>query len=551
MTRVVVELDLGRDAPDTDGWAVADIPRETESGNRIDELAQWWATHVLDPFLARKDILRTDYVTGHTTLFDDRVDFVVRIGPETLEDVLSAYASFGWSALERLESDLAELPRALEPVRDFYRRTRDVAAAMVAVGLMRIERLAAAYAGREWKESLRQMEGYLKAAFNTVEINTVLPSFRDKKQGDRLLSLCHQYALASDEAVRLGKKVAKRNWVVPPAERKKGSGQDLWYELYAAPQREQLEKMTGFFTKILQDFPPTALILDDLPEKIHSDPNHSQALSLLAKKIYFRLAGVIKDLDTLIASLSAPAGTERLTRFEHGPVPPIELKEGGLEQELIEHLTNRGKAEHRVLANPYLLAAIAEQVPAGSWEKCVLLQYRRRLGSAIELQEQRDAAWQIFWNWLGRVVAALSLLALLASFPFGEGAVAPALGVVLTAAGHTAATLGVVMLVAHGIIGTLQEAGKLEANAQDLLFRLGQDDPEAFRKIGALLGESHVLRRSLGEGLLTTAVRLGLAQLKVLAFALELDEFLDDVGTAFGPDAEEAAVAKEGESEGG
>lgn len=418
---------------------------------------------------------------------------------------------------------------------------------------MALERHAVAFAREQWAAAREKLEGYLDA-FALVELNVEHSlGLVDRKLADELLDLCRKYALVADEALRLQEKIAERNRKDPPDRRVKGSGYDLWFEVFAAPQREAISKMRDHLELIAKKFPAAVLVLGDLPAEVRtaaSKYDRVKASMKLESSIYYTLRDLLSQVKTLEASLSMPAATDALadlvqpllteprdfTRLKSLRLPP-----GGIEQQIMDLVFNREEREQRLLANLDLLSSLNEdpaQISPGSWEHVVLFQYSQRLSEAAAQRAQRDKAWQEFWSILGRLAAALGLIALMAIFPFGDAAIAPALASLLALAGSAATIIGVLVLVLHDVIGTLQAAGQLEADAREQLFRLGQTDPEAIQEIGALLSRSRELRAAVGRGLLVTVLTLGAARrLKVVTAAMEFDGFITDVGTLFEPSA--------------
>ncbi|MEU9284670.1 hypothetical protein AB0D57_08025 [Streptomyces sp. NPDC048275] len=538
--KVLVELDTGETqepgASDTTDHRAPDPP--SASSTRLTELTGWWAEQVLEPYLAKKNAQRYESDSYTVELLGEPVQFTVRFGAETLEDLLAAYAAFGWDALEVVEARMDQQPKNLSAMREFFAGTRDTIAVMVAYGLILVEGIAIGRPRASWEKGAEELAGY-RDEFLDAGVAVTRPEFKDQKKGDRVVVLCRQYALAADEASRLGQQVADWQSKTPYQHRgERGSGWDQWVELYAAPQRVQLEKMSCLLTEVIKEFPAAALFLDSLPGEFRKAYAPWKARPALAKAVAFGLNGMIADLRTLLASLGAPAGTDRLARLDQPRVPPLELQQGGFEQEICLYVLGRGEKEQRVLANPYLLSELTEDkehFPEGSWEQIVLTRYLHTLSLEIERREKSDEAWRTFWGWVGRIAAVLALIKLMAVFPFGTAAAGSALAAVLAFAGHTAAVLSIVVLLVDGIYGTLVAMGKADKDARDQLFRLAQEDPEAFRDISRLLGRSHAIRRMFAEGLATMLVRMGLARVRIIAFALELDDFLDDVRTAFAP----------------
>jgi hypothetical protein len=122
----------------------------------------------------------------------------------------------------------------------------------------------------------------------------------------------------------------------------------------------------------------------------------------------------------------------------------------------------------------------------------------------------------------------------MAMWPFGT-ATAPALIAALTLAGSVAAALTIVVMI-HGIIGTLAASDQTAAELRTEVFRLAQHDPVALFDVANVLSRSDKLRAALTTDLLKTLVSLAAAsKIRPLALALELEGFLSDVQDLFNP----------------
>lgn len=520
---------------------VADLPPPTEGEADFANLTAWWADNVLAPFLIPGHTLPDDHLELTAELLGQQERFDVRVNGYFLEDLTTAYGTFGWKAVELVHSTLVAKARDW-PVEVFelYLQTRNVLELMIGQALVRIERRAAAHAKTAWEKARKKLLGYIANFHPPLEgWKTLGVRFKSAETQASLLKHCHAYAVASAAAVRLGEQAAARDRKRPSRDRKKGDGFDLWYQLYATAQEAEIKKMYDAYTEVHKVFPPAVLILDELPDWMGAESKPKTAPFELAILIYVRLQQLVGELELLESTLQKAPDTEWIT-FEYAkPTRSIKVSATSSEGRTVEGTTlaialGKGRRELGVLANPYLLADLAEQDPGGAWDRIVLLRYRALLAAELDRQRQSQMAWARFWDVIGRVVAALSLLSLFALLP----AAAAAAGTALAIVGQAANAIGLVMVVLHGVVGTLEEASALEARAREHLFRLSRDDPDALREIGTLLARSNAMRKALGEGLLGALVRIGLARFKILAEALEIDDALDDLETLFGPASE-------------
>ncbi len=524
-------------------------------------LTAWWAANALEPFLQFPVNRRLSPIDVDMLLVGEPVTFGVRFDENLLADLLEAYAVHGWAAIEKVERRVAALGAIVRPTLDLVRATRNVIAVMVADALMRLEATATQFARQRWDASRRQLDAWLDRFTVYPQLHS-FPVITDRKLSEQLVDQCHKYAKLRAETLALQEKIEERNRKAPPSRREKGSGADLWFELYATPQRKLLTQMTDQLALIGRTFAAAVLVLEDLPKEILDvhDPLRRQAASVaLSRAIHARLSRLAEGLHTLTAALAKPPVTAVLA----GVVNPVragdvsglaalEPPEGGYEQQVMEAVFKRDKDDdQRLFADLGLLIALREgdTVEAGTMEAIALFRYVLRLADEVDRRRTTEEAWAKFWAVLEWIGAALGLIALMAFFPFGEAA-APALVAALNLAGTAAAVIGVVVLVLHQVLGAMQEAGELDRSARDQLFRLGQNDPEALGDIARALARSRALRDSVLQGAFLTVLSLGAAhKLKAIAVALEFQGFLGDLEAVFQP--LEAAAGTDDESPNG
>ena len=504
-----------------------------------------WVRDALEPFRpSGLDAPRApeEELDVRTTVLGEAVTFTVHLGADLLEEMVAAYAAYGWDAVEAIGARVGLRGRGREDgARQFIAATKQAAASVVVAGLVSLEEMATRFARDRWGQARKVLEGYLRQ-FRLGGTNPPTHEFADTALEKRVIALCHEYAVALDEAARLEPEVRRRRQgdfeVV-------GSGQHGYFEIYAAPQRVALATMDKVLTQIVEVFPAAALVLDDLPPEIHRGPGGPgwwNARKTLPKLIHARVRDLLDEVNGLLRTLDhgRPATLVLTGRTWGRIVQRLPTSGGGVERQLALYATKRTAAEQRVMANPHLLRDLDDlelednPVPAVSWERIVLRQYRARLAQEIDAQRAADRAAEIFWRTLAWLAALLAIVAFLALFPEAV-TMAPALATAAAFAGKAAVVLGLVVFVVHDVVGSLVRATEIEADARDRLYVLGQQDPEQLRALGSLLAESAMIRRRLGEGLLMLLLQVGLSKFTVIARALDLQGFLDDVRTLFSP----------------
>jgi hypothetical protein len=549
MLRIEAELVFAR----AEAAAPEVAPQPTGAADLLLEaITAWWAGHIAGPFSETSLDVRLPPLEIPWRFADQSVTFGVRFDDGLLEDLVEAYAAFGWEALEEIERQLELHPARYEPTRTFFRVTRNVVGALVAHGLVELEEHVVAYAATEWEAAVRRLEGY-ERAFRNVGFRGEDYRLVDRRLAAELLELCRAYGREAAEARRLGAEVESRRRKSPPGTREKGSGWELWFEAFAAPQRAAMDRMVVLLGQVAELFPAAALVLDDLPESvIRESSRYRQLLASieLEHQIHRMLRYLLDELAALRTGLQGPRATaaleQRLAPLVSGPrdftsLPGMQWPEGGPEALVMATVFERTeRTDQRLLASLDLVASVygeLDEASRGGWSQIVLYRYLTRLEQAVLAERESAAAWEAFWAAMRRVTALMALVALMAVFPFGDAATLPAMASVLTLCASGAAILGVVTLLVHDVLGSLERAGKLETDARDRFFRLSQTDPEAVTEIADLLTRSRTLRDGVARGLLLTILTLGAShRLKPVAAALEFEGFASDVETLFAPE---------------
>jgi len=534
-------FDFVLDSPEEASWRLD----PAEAG--FDDLIELWRRKIYDPYLenfideyggtARKMELGWQ-------LCDKPIPLNLVFDHTFLVQALETYVTHGWSALEAIKEKAATTQTPA--TRTFIEATLWIVSVHIGKELVGIEGRLMSLAKNEWHEAQDKLEGYLKE-FEPIGQGSYKfrNQFRDRNKGKKVFRLCGEYAreLAAFGNYQTSLDERNRKDRYDPAKKlDRTKAQTIWHELYASPQREVMKRMSGLIKDLGAVFPPAVLVLTDLPTDI-AKPIKSEVgaeywerARPLDDQIYDNLVQLRGQLNILEASLQKPGQSEKLSAHIAKPVssPP-----GGLEASVFNAAWEAKPENNRVFADVgligRLLAQVEEQHPV-SWEHAVLKRYYLYVKAEIDKKIQNQKDWDKVWGWVGRVTAALSLLALLAFVPFGLGAiaVAPAIMTALSIVTWGAFTLMVISLL-HDLYDLFtykkEEASK---NLREQMYKLGQTNPESLNEVGALLRRNREVRDAMTTDLLLNLFKLALAKkIKPVALALELDGFLDDMQTLF------------------
>lgn len=515
-------------------------------------LTRWWADRVLAVFTQLPARDRLDSIEVTLPLLETPNTFVVRFNENLLSDLLQAYSTHGWSAFDVVDGRIRECgDEGLLTLR-FVHLTRNVLAVLVASALQRVEQAASAFAKTRWASSRDMLESWRSEFFRPPSSASYV-LFERTEVAPKLVELFRKFTSLREQVDYLQEKINERNKKAPPKER--GVGAELWFEIYAAPQRELLPKMVELLEQIRLIFPAAVLVLDHKVEESDTrDAIRRNVAALdLARAIYGRIITMLADLDRLEASRTKPPPTAQLSEVlapiragDYSSVANLRLSDGGYEKQVLDTVFGlppvvRGagavfdpRDQNRLLANLELLTALRDsgEIQAGTMDQIVLERYLRALTDEMQQRREADEAWAKFARWLEVFGALLALAALMVIFPFGDAA-APALATALAVAGGAGVAVGIALMVNQALMDLIK-AGKLEQDAADKLFRLGQDDPEAVVEIGQALAQSQALRYALAEGAFLAVLSLGAAhKVKMVARALNLQGFLADLQSVF------------------
>jgi hypothetical protein len=535
-------------------------PTPNPNAELFDALTNWWVRYAAEPYIRLNSSEKLYPITIPWIFLETETSFEVAFDLSLLENLLEIYTAYGWGALEKIERTLKPLPELKKNTRKFFDITLKVVAVMVAQELVELEQQMLTYARKKWTTARKQLLEYLDA-FKIVTINLEHYIIADRKLANEVLGLCRDYGIVAREVSNLQEKIAERNRKTPPKSRIRGSGADLWFEVYAAPHREGLNKMADYLKSIKKKFPAAVLVLSALPDSVISaDTSYdkSVAASELENEIGSALKSLLADLQILEESLSSPAATLEVAELlkplianpnDFSALERLKNPSEGFEKKVLDIVFKRTEEkDQRLLANldlVYDFFCDPAGVNPGTWTQVVLFQYCIRLTAVVEEKKQNKEFWEKFWGWIGRVTAFLSLIALMAIFPFGDAPVAPILASLLSLAGSLSTAL-VILTMTYDFVGRLQLENQLEADTRDKLFRLGQTDPEAIREIGEFLSHRRPWLEDFIKESFLLIISMGAAHtLKAVDVALNFHGFFQDINTLFASGEEESAPGEE------
>lgn len=460
-----------------------------------------------------------------------------------LGQALDCYAAAGWPGLAQLQRLIATL-HATE-TKQFVGRTLLAVAGAVADEIWRVETVVAAEARAEWQAAIATATRHL-ARFTRVaepsdpELTNMLS---DRKLADAVFEKCVKFSAKQRRYRKLGEKLQDRVRHEGSA-RKLGyvrTGYELlWFELYAAPQREVWAEMAALMHELDALFPPAVLVLERMEPDLDRPPGIWTTAAKRQHQVEQLMYDTLIQLRQIATEQLATLSQLGLSRHATAAVAamrerPIELPRAGVEGAIIEAGLHAPAEANRVLMDAALLRRVVDRMSVEpSWRGVVARRYTLALEAELDHVRANAEAWDKFWGVITWATAMLSLLALMAVFPFGTAA-APALIAALTFAGTVAAALTIVVMI-HEIIGTIAATEQTADELRFEVFRLAQHDPLALYDVAFTLSRSDKLRAALTTDLLKTLVALAVAsKIKLLALALELDGFLSDVEDLFYP----------------
>ena len=460
-----------------------------------------------------------------------------------LAQALDCYGSAGWPGLATLQRVIATLHTV--ETKQFVGRTLLAVAGAVADEIWRVESVVATEAKKEWDAAVATATQHLARFTRLAEpANPQLTNaIADRKLADAVYAKCVSFSAKLRRYRKLGEKLKERVAHEGSASTKEyvRTGYELlWFELYAAPQREAWAEMATLMHDLDRLFPPAVLVLErmepDLDRPHRTGASAAKRQHEVEQLIYDTLIELRQIANDQIATLSQPGLSrhvdEAVTAMR---AQPTEVSPTGIEGAIIAAGLEAPPEANRVLMDAALLRRVIDRLSEEpSWRSVVARRYVLALEAALDEVRKNAEAWGKFWGFITWATAMLSLLALMALFPFGTAA-APALIAVLTLAGTVAAALTIVVMI-HEIIGTIAQTEQTADELRMAVFRLAQHEPLALFDVANTLSRSDKLRAALTTELLTTLVKLAVAsKLRPFALALELEGFLSDVEDLFHP----------------
>ena len=474
------------------------------------------------------------------TFLDKPAAFDVRLGIGLLEDLVLAYGAYGWAGLDAAAVNLTTDERSREdPVEQFIARTHRTVTRLILIALERIERQAITFARNRWTAAIERLEGYQGLV-------------REPKDGDRNLRQFRNRLLALD-AVAHCKEYAEKlsvvmHWDKELKARPTRSGSDPrspFHSLWTAVVEKKAAAMQDLSKSIVKvSALERALVLAlDQIDPDFGDDDQVVAAGKLAHEVYSRSETLISDTQQLLAGLLS--GPRVMAAVGEATSPSGQLKvlaQGGLEAVLVRKLAS-GESQ-QLLLNVDLLRDLADPAAPDSpfkqlsWERFVLGVHRRDVKTEADKRAAQDVRFRAIRDWLTRLVAALALVALLATFPFSGAlgaAAAPALLALLTLAGTLAAALGLALLAVETGLALFVERGEAKEKLQARLYQVAVADPMALAAVGGLLGNRSRIPQGVFLQILQTALTMGAAKIKVLEKLLDVYGAYEDMETLFTP----------------
>lgn len=247
------------------------------SAELLEVLTECWVRNAAIPYANLNAALRLHPITVRYVSFEQDTSFEVAFNSDLLANLFEIYPASGWGALEKIEAAVGPLPIRFRQTKEFFGLTKTVVAVMVAHALVAVEQKAATYALRKWTNARERLVEYQKAFKRGQGIVTGGVKFTliDRTLGRELFSLCQEYAREAKEALRLQRKMDERNLKDSRVARaanmpktRKSAGSELRFQVFAAPQREHLNKMAEILRAVAARVPAAVFVIDDLPTSV-------------------------------------------------------------------------------------------------------------------------------------------------------------------------------------------------------------------------------------------------------------------------------------------
>jgi hypothetical protein len=566
------------------GWRADQIAAPPDDARRLGNAREQWRKDVWQPYAGKK-VHRTAHVHsfacgigahgGGAPLDVDALE--LPLDEQLFDSLLDLFATYGWPGLAAAWAqrrplsgyDQLFLARSMACLDELLRREL-VAIQGVATRLAMEENAALTRGVAGALAKFRQNTGY-----NSVELDinkdALFPKLLECRRLQRRIAGQQK---AVDERFR--KDGGDAGTV--DARRERDAYRRILADLAEAPYQASLTRLQELQEDIAEVFAPALLILDELEDDLEdwlslADAARTQSAVRRRRsrevelgydrKMHRMLVGLRDGMGDIRTSLSNPGADSALfRRTELGDAERLAL--GGVTSAALDfaleqrpgiaafvrdgvvhglfglYFTHEQRQAHsqanRVLGCPRvlrrLLDAVEQDLP-GSLRQVVLKHHCLELEARLEASREDKAFMDSLWHALEVVAAAAGLLLAVLSIPFGAGAVGvpAALAAFLTVLGLATAVLGVV-LMAGSVLQLMQRKLEADDELSRALLRLGLLDAAALAELGTMLSNHHALARAAGPGMMLELVKLAAAhRLRPVAFALDMEGFLDDVET--------------------
>lgn len=518
----------------------------------FDNAREEWRTKILAPYVKYLDQQKSEprSLKINTSFCGEKTMVEYILDQNFLEQIMVSYMCYGWEAPLKLLK-IAK-GRILPGALDFIENTMVLVESLIGKQLATLEKNLVELARKEWTDAKKKLEDYLTRYFHDVSKDGLgggyTADFQDTFLEDKLLEKCADYSKYLKKFRFYQSKIDDRNYKDIGRRDKEGNRKASYqamFEMWAAPQRKVIDKMSKLIKEIYDLCPPVVLILQELPDDIHSNSKYDSGMSKIKNRrpfgqlVFNNLVKIRNMLNDLLSSLNQPLQCDRFSSYFASK--SRKSSENGIEAMVMNFVfMDKPNSENLVLVNYDLILLmynrVIEQRPI-TWERAVLESYLNRLTEVIEKKRQDKKEWEARFGWIRYIAAGLSLLALLAVFPFGLGAVgvAPAI-VTALAIIEVSAFLSAIIVIIHDLI-SLFAARNEEADAlRQKLIELNQSDPEAFVNLSYVLARLHTYEKAISYDLVVTLVKLAAAQkLKPVAMAMQMEGYIGDMETLMQP----------------
>lgn len=541
---------------------------------------------------ARRTLVFDAVIATHDTAETfSRERFELQTSEELFDQLLELYTTGGLHCIYQLAKHVNSAAGGLAyHTRRFVNVSMELLDALVAGCLKEIESEATRAAATQFESQLDTLDKLGKCFLSRGPDKYELYVGKLQRKGppppidakDRLYELYKTCFKLKRSIGSLQKKIDDRNSKdgggTPQrlaAKRKKDAGRQTMVDQFLKPQRELIKEFMRARAEIENIFPPAAYALQMLEEDILDFlpiAEQAKAAPALYRKsrdvqlkydtrIYFLIRELEAELRAARDSLACEGTASRVDEYLDRDFIQRTTELGGLHHCILDftlskrpglraiiengatqgifgvYFTAAARKEwaqaNRVMGNPGVVFRLEERnldrLP--TLRGIVLTHYRidlERRFAEMTLEESRSHQR---WHYVEVAFAIAGLLVAAISIPFGAGAIAVPAGLTFALSIlHSALAIFGLVLMVKSITGLIEQNLQARDELQNELIAAGQLDPEALREVGALAARNRELFNAATSGLALEVVKLALAhKLKPIAFALDLDGYLDDV----------------------